>query len=208
MIISETKDFGEILESLTGYMDIAILGCGRCATSCQTGGEKQVGEMSEILGNQGFNIVHAEVVEAQCDERLSKKALKKTNGAQAILSMACGSGTSALGDLTDLPVVASNNTLFLGVMKRIGDYTERCSMCGDCILTETMGVCVTTRCAKGLRNGPCGGSQDGKCEVDGERDCAWAIVIDRLRKAKRLNELGRIRRPRTTFKDPRPRSRK
>ena len=85
--------------------------------------------------------------------------------------------------------------MFLGVVKRLGDYTERCGMCGECTLSETMGVCVKTRCAKGLINGPCGGSSGGKCETGQEMDCAWSIVIDRMRAAGRIGQLKRRRKP-------------
>lgn len=39
--------------------------------------------------------------------------------------------------------------------------------------------CPITRCAKRLLNGPCGGSQDGKCEVNAEVECAWQRIYDR-----------------------------
>ena len=44
-----------------------------------------------------------------------------------------------------------------------------------------------TMCPKSLVNGPCGGSKDGKCETSDERDCAWALIYDRLTKQGRLD---------------------
>jgi hypothetical protein len=145
------------------------------------------------------------VVEAQCDERLSKKALKKATEADVFVSMACGSGASALTDLTDKPIVPANNTLFLGVVKRHGDYEERCSLCGECILAETWGICVNTRCSKGLLHGPCGGSSDGVCEADDIRDCAWALIIDRLRRLDKIEDIKKRRKARKVHKKSRPR---
>jgi hypothetical protein len=193
MIITEKKPIDTVLAALQGRKKVAVLGCGRCATTCQTGGEKEVAEMGRLLESKGFKVAHSGVVEAQCDLRLARLGLKKIGDSQAIVSMACGSGGNALAELTNLPVIPTNDTMFLGVVKRLGEYVERCSMCGDCILEETMGVCVKTRCAKGLLNGPCGGSNKGKCEVDGDRDCAWALVIERMRKAGRLKELKKIK---------------
>jgi len=193
MIITEKKPLEEVLAGLHGARKVAVVGCGRCATTCGTGGESQVAEMGRILESKGFDVVSSGVVEAQCDVRLLKKYLRQAGEADAYVSMACGSGSSALAELTDKAVVPSNNTMYLGVVRRLGDYAERCGMCGECILSETMGVCVKTRCSKGLLNGPCGGSSKGKCEVDPEKECAWGEVIERMRKAGRIGELRKVR---------------
>ncbi|MCK4691252.1 MAG: methylenetetrahydrofolate reductase C-terminal domain-containing protein, partial [Desulfuromonadales bacterium] len=77
------------------------------------------------------------------------------------------------------------NSLFLGNTRRFGQYEEKCSLCGDCILNETAGICPVTNCAKGLLNGPCGGMENGYCEVDNERECAWVRIYHRLEKQQR-----------------------
>ncbi|MFH0862542.1 MAG: methylenetetrahydrofolate reductase C-terminal domain-containing protein [Candidatus Altiarchaeota archaeon] len=193
MIITKKKPYEEVKKALEGRKNVAVIGCGRCATTCETGGEKEVAEIVKLLESDGHKVPYSGLVEAQCDLRLSRLELRRLDGYDAVLSMACGSGASALSDLTDKPVVTSNDTMFLGVVRRHGDYVERCGMCGDCTISDTIGICVKTRCAKGLLNGPCGGSHDGKCEVGGERDCAWALVAERMRKAGRLEELGKRR---------------
>jgi ferredoxin len=205
MIITERKPFQEVLGNLEGFSRVAILGCGRCASTCQTGGERQVEEMKEDLESKGFKVVYTDVIEAQCDERLTKKTLQHMPDVDVFVSMACGSGASALGDLTEKPVIPSNNTLFLGVVKRLGVYDERCSMCGDCTLFETSGICVKTRCSKSLLNGPCGGSMDGICEAEEGRDCAWALIIDRLRRAEKIKDLKQRKTPRKIHEKSRPR---
>ncbi len=205
MIITEKKPLEYILEHIKGYSRIGLLGCGRCATTCQTGGSDQVNELKEVLEKKGFKVVYTDIIEAQCDERLSKRSIKNAPNMDVIISMSCGSGASALSDLTEKPVIPSNNTLFLGVVKRLGQYDERCSMCGDCKLDQTNGVCVHTRCSKSLQHGPCGGSRDGVCEVEDIRDCAWALVIDRLRKAGNINNLSEHNKPRKIHAKSRPR---
>ncbi len=50
-----------------------------------------------------------------------------------------------------------------------------CQTCGQCILTHTKLICPMN-CPKGLRNGPCGGTLDGKCEVIPELDCVWTNI--------------------------------
>jgi len=69
---------------------------------------------------------------------------------------------------------------------RVVDLMERhakvplfdCSMCGQCILRST-GLTCPMRCPKQMRNGPCGGSMNGKCEVFPERACMWHLIWDR-----------------------------
>jgi hypothetical protein len=68
--------------------------------------------------------------------------------------------------------------------REAGTLEERCAGCGDCLLALTGGICPVARCAKGLLNCSCGGSRNGKCELDPEKDCAWVKIYDRL------NELG------------------
>jgi hypothetical protein len=193
MIITEKKPIGEVLTSLKGAKSVAILGCGRCATSCHTGGEDEVNVMAELLAQKGFKVPYRGVVEAQCDERLTRNALRDSPEVDAYVSMSCGSGASALASLTDKVVVPSNNTMFLGVIKRANQYVQMCMMCGDCMLAETAGVCVNARCGKRLLNGPCGGSKGGKCEADEKSDCAWAQIAERYRKRGRLNDIGKNR---------------
>ena len=41
-----------------------------------------------------------------------------------------------------------------------------CRDCGDCSLPDIAYVCPESQCAKNQRNGPCGGTRDGLCEVD------------------------------------------
>ncbi len=55
-----------------------------------------------------------------------------------------------------------------------------CQDCGDCSLGETAFLCPESQCAKNQRNGPCGGSRDGTCEVF-EYDCIWARAYDRMK---------------------------
>lgn len=53
-----------------------------------------------------------------------------------------------------------------------------CHSCGQCVLRSTSFVCPQS-CPKQMRNGPCGGSMFGKCEVYRDRDCIWTNVHER-----------------------------
>jgi len=55
-----------------------------------------------------------------------------------------------------------------------------CQDCGDCSLPDIAYQCPEGACAKNQRNGPCGGSLNGECEVPG-KPCVWAVAYDRLK---------------------------
>jgi methylenetetrahydrofolate reductase (NADPH) len=57
-----------------------------------------------------------------------------------------------------------------------------CMHCGDCGLPDTAYVCPTSQCPKGQRNGPCGGSYEGWCEVyPNRRQCIYVRAYARLK---------------------------
>ncbi|MEW5822260.1 MAG: methylenetetrahydrofolate reductase C-terminal domain-containing protein [Cyanobacteriota bacterium] len=202
MNITTKKPIEEILSFLEpDEFKIAIFGCGVCATSCQTGGEKEVEELSTALQKNGKEVVFATVVETLCDERLTKRYIKDivsgTLDVDAIYSMGCGAGNSVLSDLLEKPVYPTNNSLFTGSVKRLGIYEEKCSQCGNCITYKTAGICPVTRCPKGLINGPCGGSYSGKCEVDTTRDCAWVLIYNKLKKQGKLHYMLEYNKPKS-----------
>lgn len=55
-----------------------------------------------------------------------------------------------------------------------------CKDCGDCSLPDIAFLCPESQCAKNQRNGPCGGTRDGKCEV-ADFECIWAKAYDRMK---------------------------
>jgi len=65
----------------------------------------------------------------------------------------------------------------------------RCRDCGDCSLPEIAYLCPESQCAKNQRNGPCGGTRDGRCEVDGFGDCIWLRAYERLKHDARADQL-------------------
>ena len=182
MIITQKKPIDELLAMLTGIRKVALVGCGNCASACQTGGEKEMQELKAILEEQGIDVVATVLPEECCHKMLVKRDLKVLRGcgAEAVVGMACGDGVQTVADNVQLPVYPANNTLFLGQIERVGIFHEYCRMCGDCVLGSTGGICPITRCAKSLVNGPCGGQKNGKCEVNPENDCAWIQIYNRL----------------------------
>lgn len=196
MIITAQKPFEEILEYLEDYESVFIVGCGECATMCETGGEPQVKGMAARLEEAEKKVIGWVVVDVACAILLTKKDLREhreaVNQADAFLVLACGGGTQAVRECTDKPVYPGCNSLFLGDVRRMGQFEEMCSICGECVLAYTGGVCPITRCAKGLLNGPCGGTSEGKCEVDPEKDCVWTLIYNQLAKENRLDYMKKI----------------
>jgi methylenetetrahydrofolate reductase (NADPH) len=64
-----------------------------------------------------------------------------------------------------------------------------CRKCGDCALAEMAYLCPESQCPKFLRNGACGGSDKGRCEVRKEALCVWVRIYERLKSHKRSEEL-------------------
>jgi len=200
MIITERKQLAEVLEMLEGYHAIFVIGCGICAATWHTGGEPEVQALVSELRAAGKQSTGWSVTqEACCDTRLTRRVLNQSATAlkvsDAIVVMACGAGVQAVASLTDLPVYPALNTIGLSQLQSLSLAFERCRACGDCILAETGGICPVARCPKALRNGPCGGYKDGKCEVDRTQDCAWVLIYERLHQLGQEKRFAVIREP-------------
>ena len=193
MIVTKQKPFEVILKELEDAEKVFLVGCGDCATLCETGGEDQVKEMTEKLQSEGKQVTGNVVLEVACHELDAKKEFRahkdEIADADALLVMSCGAGCQAARAGLDKPIFPGNDTLFLGNILRYGQFEEKCSLCGECILDVTGAVCPVTRCHKGILNGPCGGTNDGKCEVDPEKDCAWTLIYQQLEKEGKLDKM-------------------
>ncbi len=193
MIITKKRDFQQLLENIKNYRSFFLIGCSECASLCGTGGEPELAAMKEALEAEGKTITGTMLPKTGCQTLGTKIELKKDKeacaAADAIIVLSCGAGTqSAVEIFPDKPVFPANDTLFLGNMTRFQMFDERCSLCGECILDKTGGICPVTACPKGLLNGPCGGTNEGKCEVSNEIECAWVRIYNRLNKINRLED--------------------
>ncbi|MBW1717219.1 MAG: methylenetetrahydrofolate reductase C-terminal domain-containing protein [Deltaproteobacteria bacterium] len=203
MIIAERKPIEEIRNMLSGYKKILVVGCRTCVTICWAGGEKEVGILSSQLKlassreESELSIVEA-TVERQCEKEMVLEELSdKVPEVEAILSMGCGAGVQTIAEIfEEKPVFPALNTTFIGMPEGEGAWVEKCGACGDCMLYWTGGICPVVRCAKGLLNGPCGGTRrGGKCEIDPEKDCAWVLIYKRLEKQGRLDLMRKYYEP-------------
>ena len=196
MIVAVQKPFPEIYEMVRDVKKLLILGCGTCVTVCMAGGEKEVGILASTLRltNRRNNIsmeIMEDTIERQCDREFFDAVADKVREADAVLSLACGVGVQFGGEVFEgkrfLPGL---NTSFYGANESVGVWSERCAGCGNCVLDKFGGLCPITRCSKSLLNGPCGGSQNGMCEVDPENiECGWQLIYDRMKALGLLHKL-------------------
>jgi len=210
MIITEKKPISELIDSLKDYKKIFIVGCGECSTTCKTGGEKEVLEIKEELEKinkeiLGYIIPKAPCIASQLKQELAK-SIKSLKEAEVILVLSCGLGVQSVKENNRFgqKVVPACNTLFIGVMDAQGDFLEKCSLCGDCLLDLTEGFCPLTLCPKGILNGPCGGMDKGKCEVDKEKDCVWVLIYKEMEKNNKLYNFQKTKPPKDHSKNIRP----
>jgi methylenetetrahydrofolate reductase (NADPH) len=80
---------------------------------------------------------------------------------------------------------------FTHVEHIVKTITNECLQCGDCGLFDVAYICPTSQCPKELRNGPCGGSFEGWCEVyPNERQCIYVRAYRRLKHYGKEDSLG------------------
>jgi len=212
LIVAEQKPIEEIKRLIDPYESTLILGCGTCVTVCDAGGEREVSFLHNALrvaqakGGDGRNTFLEYTVKRQCDIEFLDLIADKVNEVDVILSLGCGIGVQALAEhFPDIPVLPGVNTCFMGATSEWGVWDERCAACGDCRLAETAGICPVTRCTKGILNGPCAGTKNGKCEANKEADCAWILIYKRLERLQQLDKMRRYYPPRNFRAIPRPR---
>lgn len=201
MIKAKPKPIEEIHGYIAPYRNVLILGCGGCVSVCLAGGQKEVDilktELALFLAKKAeTKEIGGYTVERQCNHRYLEELDDTVKEMDCLLSMACGSGVQLLAErYPEKPVFPAVNTIAIGVDLDIGVYEERCRACGTCVLAYTAGVCPVTRCAKGLFNGPCGGTSGDHCEVSAEIPCAWHEIYMRLKSQNRLDDILKIQPP-------------
>jgi len=195
MIVAKRKPFEEIKEMIKGYKKVLNVGCGTCVAVCLAGGEKEVTvlnqeiDMARKLDEDPIQIA-GYTIERQCDREYLEELDSMVEEYDALLSMACGVGVQFLAErFPHKPVFPMVDTSGLAVNQAVGWYEERCRACEGCVLGMTGGICPVTMCAKGLYNGPCGGTNKGSCEIHMDQDCAWYKIHERLSAQGRLDNI-------------------
>ncbi|MFH1646474.1 MAG: methylenetetrahydrofolate reductase C-terminal domain-containing protein [Chloroflexota bacterium] len=207
--ITRQKSPEDIQQGLSGLDRVFIVGCGTCTTMTHTGGIDEVVAMKGSLQEQGKRVTGFTVIPTACDD-MTELAMKENgpaiSSADCILSMSCALGVHRMNLYIGKPIIPAVDTLFIGIEDSPGYFREACAQCGQCLLGETAGVCPITACHKGLVNGPCGGTNNGHCEVDKEKDCAWTLIYNRLKEQDRLDLMRKYQPPRNHHVTLAPRS--
>lgn len=210
MIITKKKDIGKVLDSLKGKKTVYLFGCDSCAEQCKTGGAAELAGMKTVLEENGIKVLGSTLPEETCYRQLALKAYrdhKEAAQAEAVLVLACGAGVRTVAEAASetQPVYPALDSFFLATVERVGRFFEGCSLCGECVLAETGGICPHTECPKGLLNGPCGGVANGMCEVYMENECAWVRIYKRLKAQGRSDILKKTVGPKDHSVGTRPR---
>jgi NAD-dependent dihydropyrimidine dehydrogenase PreA subunit len=199
MIKVKQKSLKEIMEAVHSYDRVLVVGCGGCASVCLGGGQQEVDRLTTEL-NLFFKTelrrgsAAGYTIERQCNPLFLEELAPVINNYDCALSMACGAGCQYMAETYPrIPVFPAVNTVAIGIDRDIGVYEERCRACGECVVGYTGGICPVTRCAKGLFNGPCGGTNGGMCEINVDIPCAWVDIYNRLKAQNRLNNIEKIR---------------
>lgn len=205
--ITRAKPEQEIDRLLEGLGRVFIIGCGTCTTLTRTGGEPEVKEMRNTLTRKGKMITGDVVLPVACDN-LTGEALREYGDqirlADVLLIMSCAFGAQTIAKRGKKMVVPAVDTLFIGKETSVGLFDEICTQCGTCIIGETGGICPVTSCHKGMVNGPCGGTNHGKCEIDPMKDCAWTLIYNRLKDLGQLDAMRKYQKPRNHRAEPMP----
>lgn len=201
MIVAQQKPVKAIAEMISAYQKVLLVGCAGCVTVCLAGGEKETKILAYALRlmrqrqKKPLQTV-TYVCTRQCDPEFLAPLDDLVKEVEAVISLACGVGVQYLAErYGDKWVVPALDTKFAGGTREQGVWEERCGLCGHCILHLTGGICPLTRCAKSMLNGPCGGTQNGKCEIDADLDCTWQLIYDRMRTLGKLADLMTIQMP-------------
>jgi len=195
MIVAKQKPIKEILDMVRDAKKILILGCKGCVSVCNVGGAKEAAILASALRiaakREGRSVeVDDHTLERQCDPEYIEELRDMIDGYDAVVSIACGVGPQFISErYPSVRVFPGVNTEFMGGAEEHGIWSERCAGCGQCVIHYFGGVCPIARCSKSLLNGPCGGSDNGKCEISRDVDCIWDIIVKRMTEQGRLNEL-------------------
>ncbi len=198
MIVVQRKPLQEIVSAIQAFKKVLTVGCGTCAAVCLAGGAKEVStlnwELSAALSLAGGTLeLGAATVQRQCDQEFLAELDAEAEDYEALLSMACGVGIQFLAErYPDKPVLPAVDTSGMSGNRDVGWYEERCRGCGRCVLAYTAGICPVTMCAKGLFNGPCGGTNGQSCEINPDQPCAWYQIYHRLSRQGRLENILKI----------------
>lgn len=191
MLITQLKS-KETISSLVEDKKVFIVNCKGCMEVHFP--EKEAEELQKELC-AGGNVTGIITTDYICNPDNMKLRLKKhmaqIAAADVVLVFSCGVGVQTIAEyLDEKKVCAACDTIPMPGFQGVTPLEYDCDQCGECYLNLTGGICPITACSKSLLNGQCGGTKNGKCEVDPEMECGWERIYRRLAMMGRLDVLG------------------
>ena len=189
MLITELKSKESILSLVTGK--VFIINCHGCKEVRFPEAEAEELEKELLASGKVTGVLTTDYI---CNPENLKLRLERRKTmiaeADAVLVLSCGVGVQSVAEfLPDKKVYAGCDTYRLPGFQGVTPLEVNCDQCGECFLNLTGGICPLTACSKSLVNGQCGGSKNGKCEVDPNMECGWERIYRRLEAIGRLDAL-------------------
>ena len=185
------KNRDELEGLLAGKDNFFVVACNKCFKEFNTTEEPECDSFAAIAEEQGKHITGTVKVDFLCNKVQTEKKLAGIvpEGTENVVVISCGLGVQTVADLESVPVFTATNSLNYTGHHGMALTKKTCGACAQCYLNVTGGICPITACSKSLVNGPCGGTKNGKCEVNPEMDCGWERIIQRLKAQGRLDVL-------------------
>ena len=189
MLITQMKSKEDIMAMISGK--VFIVNCHGCREVYFP--DQAVEELQRELDSRGC-VTGKITTDYICNPENMKLRLQNHRAeieeADMVLVFSCGVGVQTVAEyFSDKKVCAACDTIRLPGFQGVTPLEYDCGQCGQCFLNMTGGICPITACSKSLVNGPCGGTKNGKCEVDPDMDCGWERIYRRLEKMGRLDAL-------------------
>ena len=184
------KDADELIPVLAGTDNLFIIACNKCFKEFEHDREPDCAAFEAIALQQGKTVTGSAKMDFLCNKIQTGRKLQDLipEGTENVFVVSCGLGIQTVADMVELPVYAASDSLNYTGHHGMALTKKACDACAQCYLNVTGGICPIVDCSKSLINGQCGGAKNGKCEVDGNKDCAWEKIQQKLAAQGRLEE--------------------
>ena len=180
----------ELRGLLSGTDNIFVIACNKCYKEFASTQEPDCQEFLKLAEEMGKTVTGVAKADFLCSKVKTEKLVKSIpEGTESVFVISCGLGIQTVADLVKIPVFSATDSLNYTGHHGMALTKKACDACAQCYLTMTGGICPIVDCSKSLVNGQCGGSKNGKCELDPDKDCAWEKIQKRLQEQGRLSEL-------------------
>ena len=184
------KSNEELAALLADKDNLFIVACNKCFKEFETVDEPDCAEFEKFAAELDKTVTGSVRADFLCNTNHTGKILPDMipEGTENVVVISCGLGVQTVAGMAGKPAYAAANSLNYTGHHGMALTKKSCDACAQCYLNITGGICPIVDCSKSLVNGQCGGAKNGKCEVDPNKDCAWAKIYDRLEKQGRLQE--------------------